>query len=80
MVPDDLGKEATLLLALMKEGRGSKKFKRRWLSVALAYFHGLKRNVGLVVKDTNLTQADGGLVVTWNNVDYWIPVGFSWDC
>jgi len=68
------------LLALMKEGRGSKEFKRRWLSVALAYFHGLKRNIGLVVKDTNITQADGGLVVTWNNVDYWIPLGFSWDC
>lgn len=67
------------LLALMKEGCGSKGFKRRLLSVALAYFHGLKRNVGLVVKDTNLTQADGGLVVTWNNVDYWIPLGFSWD-
>ncbi|WP_257620815.1 hypothetical protein [Aeromonas hydrophila] len=60
------------LLTLMKEGGQSKKFKRRWLSVSLMYFHGLKRNVGLIVKDTDVYQIDDGLVITWNNKSYWV--------
>ncbi len=60
------------LLTLMKEGGQSKKFKRRWLSVSLMYFHGLKRNVGLIVKDTDVHQIDDGLVITWNNKSYWV--------
>lgn len=62
------------LLTLMKEGGDSNEFKRRWLSVTLAYFHGLNRNVGLMVKDAELAHADNGLVVTWNNEFYWLPM------
>lgn len=62
------------LLLLMKEGCNSKKLKRRWLSVSLAYFHGLNKKVGLMAFNKNVNQSDDGLVVTWSNQDYWLPM------
>lgn len=64
------------LLALMKEGGDNKESKRRWLSVALAYFHGLNKHIGLMVKDADIVQVDDGLSVTWNNEIYWLPIRF----
>jgi hypothetical protein len=60
------------LLALMKEEGNTKDFKRRWLSASLMYFHGLRRKIGFIVKDTDITQADDGIIVVWNNQSYWI--------
>lgn len=61
------------LLALMREGGDSDEFKQRWLSIALAYFHGLDKSIGLAVGDTHLLQADGGLAIALNNLIYWLP-------
>lgn len=64
------------LLALMKEGGNDNEFKKKWLPVALAYFHGLNKRVGLMVKDADIIQVDGGLAITWNNDVYWLPYEF----
>lgn len=62
------------LLFMMKNGCGSNDLKQRWLSVSLAYFHGLNRKVGFIIKHESVNQSDYGLVVTWNNELYWLPM------
>ena len=60
------------MLALMKSG-GDSLLNREWLSVALAYFHGLPRKAGKTVTEENIVVAgDGGIRITWNGVKYWI--------
>lgn len=61
------------LLALMRESIDSIDFKQRWLSVSLAYYHGLDRSIGLIAKDSDILHAEGGLVVIWRNNHYWVP-------
>lgn len=62
------------LKALMLESGEGEEFQRRWLSVALAYFHGLPTSVGLSVKDEQVTvHDDGGMTIVWSDRDYWIP-------
>lgn len=61
------------VMALMKQGGDGDKFRRRWLSVALAFFHGLPRKVGKTVPDENVSTSDGGVVVVWANRQYWVP-------
>jgi hypothetical protein len=66
------------MLALMQEGGEGEKFRQRWLSVALAYFHGLPRTAGKIVQsDQFLVHLDGGITVTWNEQKYWIPSGVT---
>lgn len=62
------------LLALMREGGEGDEFKRRWLSVALAYFHGLPMKVGKMVGDDGVSPSGGGMVVAWANRKYWLPI------
>jgi len=61
------------LLALMQEGGEGEEFRRRWLSVALAYFHGLPRSVGRNIHDDNLLSEGYGIQVTLKEKIYWIP-------
>lgn len=62
------------LLALMREGGEGEEFRRRWLSVALAYFHGLPRRVGILLGyEQGVVHKDGGVSVAWNGHMYWVP-------
>ena len=60
------------MLALLKVG-GNSGLNREWLSVALAYFHGLPKKVGKTVPDDNiLDSGDGGVTVLLNGLKYWV--------
>jgi len=63
------------LLALMREAGDSDEFKQRWLSAALAYFHGLpRRAVGLDWKDSlQYSENPEGVIVRWSGREYWLP-------
>lgn len=62
------------MLALMREGGEGNEFRRRWLSVALAYFHGWSRKAGKLVRDEQVTVHEGGsLTIVLDGKKYWIP-------
>jgi len=62
------------MLVLMQEGGNSDEFMRRWLSVALAYFHGLPKKVGKTMPNDQIAeQENGGFNVTWKEQIYWVP-------
>lgn len=62
------------MLALMREADDSEAFRRRWLSVALAYFHGLPRAVGKASHaDQIIASEQGGIGVTWEEQEFWVP-------
>lgn len=62
------------MLALMREGGEGEKFRQRWLSVALAYFHGLPRNTVRQLVDESIEQHENGFIVTVSGGNYWIPL------
>lgn len=65
------------LTALLSEASTDPQFQRRWLSVALAYFHGLSLSVGKCVKDSKISVlSDGNFNVTVEGNEYWVP---RWD-
>ncbi|WP_125468904.1 hypothetical protein [Methylomagnum ishizawai] len=65
------------LLALARQGGEGEEFKHAWLSTALAFFHGLSRNVGKKLDDSQIAiEEDGGFEITWDGQNYWIP---KWD-
>ena len=54
------------MLALMQEVGNSNEFSKRWLSVALAYFHGLPKKVGKTIPNEPIVELEGGSFnVTW---------------
>lgn len=61
------------LLALMREGGEGEEFRRRWLSVALAYFHGLPRKAGRMIHENEVFVTMGGTEVSLGNKNYWLP-------
>ena len=64
------------LVALMRDPTDSDALSRRWLSAAMAYFHGLpKRVVGADWK-IKLKQSgqDEGAIFQWNGQEYWFPL------
>jgi len=62
----------------MREGGEGEEFRRRWLSVALAYFHGLPKEVGRRVPIERVTtQGDVGFIIVWNEKEYWVPKAAS---
>lgn len=68
------------MLVLMREGGEGEEFRRRWLSVALAYFHGLPRKVGSSIQSEQiLGHEDGSLSIEWGEQKYWIPFAWSTD-
>ena len=62
------------LLALMTKGGSNQEFKQQWLSVALQYFHGLDKKIRVRMNDTKLSSSNGGVIVTWQNQNYWLPI------
>lgn len=62
------------MLALMEEGVKGGDVEQQWLSLALAYFHGLPRKVGKIVQSEQITvHEDGNLTIVWESQKYWIP-------
>jgi hypothetical protein len=61
------------LLTLMDEASEGEDFVRRWLSVALAYFHDLPRGVGKKATIVSMSQKDNGVSVTYDGASYWVP-------
>ena len=67
------------MLALMQEVGNSNEFSKRWLSVALAYFHGLPKKVGKTIPNEHIVELEGGSFnVTWKEQLYWIPSVDRW--
>jgi len=66
------------LLTLMRDSNDGEHCRRQWISIALAYFHGLDRSIGKKALKTGFAQAHDGLVITWNNLDYWLPAPAWW--
>ncbi|MGK5069551.1 hypothetical protein [Janthinobacterium sp. RT4P48] len=65
------------LVALLGEDNHDAIFLRRWLSISLAYFHGLPRKAGMSLKDEQvLALVDGSFNVTVDQTQYWVP---HWD-
>lgn len=65
----------TQILELMQTKGLEGKLHRQWLSIALAYFHGLPKKVGLSVEDhANLEVVDGGVNIKHNGEFYWVPI------
>lgn len=62
------------MLALMQVSGEGEKFRQQWLSVALAYFHGLPRNVGRSATTLDSPDIQEGFTVQWRGASYWIPV------
>ena len=61
------------MLVLMREDGTDRDKMRRWLSVALAYFHDLPLKVGKQVGDKEITADENGLTVWVSGNAYWIP-------
>lgn len=62
------------LMALMKSGGEGEEFRRKWLSVALAYFHGLPRSTAGKLRENQIAiHENGSLSVVLNNTEYWVP-------
>lgn len=60
------------MLALMKAGKANVD-NREWLSVALAYFHGLPKKVGITVPLEAIVESnDGGIKLDWQGANYWL--------
>ena len=65
------------MLAMMRENGEGEEFLRRWVSVGLAYFHGLPRKVGRGV-DLKMLKADGkGVVLDFSGKLYWVPLSME---
>ncbi|WP_374088077.1 hypothetical protein [Methylomicrobium lacus] len=62
------------MLELMKEIDSEDDLNRRWLSVALAYFHELPKSVGKKVDSSEIVNHDdGSCTVTWRKQQFWVP-------
>jgi len=60
------------ILAMMREGGEGEEFLRRWVSVGLAYFHGLPRKMGRAI---DVMRTDGeGVAVQIEGKSYWVPL------
>lgn len=70
-----MNKLKTEMLELMRKGGEDEEFRRQWLSVSLAYFHGLPKKTGRFVNTENiLDTGDGGLTVIWHGLKYWVKL------
>lgn len=62
------------LLAVMREAGEGEEFLRRWLSLALAYFHGLNLSIRQMTSVICIDEDDGGISVIYEGKRYWIPL------
>ena len=61
------------MLALMQKADNTKPVDRRWVELALQYFHDLPAHAGSTVTDAEMTQDADGWSVTFKGQRYWIP-------
>lgn len=65
------------LINLLGEDQRDEKFTRRWLSITLAYFHGLPRRTGADLHDEKILFLGAeGFHITVDAKHYWVP---HWD-
>lgn len=65
------------MLALMQEGGEGDEFRKRWLSVALAYFHGLPKRIGLLTESKDIhPDGEDGMSVMFDGKSYWVPARY----
>ncbi|GAC1405746.1 MAG: hypothetical protein NVSMB6_00850 [Burkholderiaceae bacterium] len=65
------------MVKLLEDGQRDDAFEAKWISISLAYFHGLPRRVGKSSKRISFsTDADGNFAVLWNGKTYFVP---HWD-
>lgn len=69
------GKLEAEMMALIREANatGVDGVQRKWVSVALEYFHGLPRTGGTSVRDDQVAAEGDGLSVSLDGRKYWIP-------
>ena len=61
------------LLAVMREAGRTEAVDRRWLRIALQYFHDLPARAGKNAADDDLATNADGITVRVKNQSYWIP-------
>lgn len=62
------------MLELMRQGKAAAD-NREWLSVALAYFHGLPRSAGKTIDFKSvIVKKNGGIMIVWQGMNYWVSV------
>lgn len=63
------------MMELMREGKktDNANIQRKWVSVALEYFHGLPRRSGTSVRNDQITAEGNGFSVLLDDRKYWIP-------
>lgn len=65
------------MIKLLEYGQRDDAFEAKWISISLAYFHGLARRIGDKSKHYSLsTDADGNFSVLLNGSMYFVP---HWD-
>lgn len=62
------------LLVMMQEGGEGEELQRRWLSLALAYFHGLPLSIGKKTPTLRTPQEGEGVSVIYDGARYWVPL------
>lgn len=69
--------EAALIALLLESDRRDEEFKTEWISISLAYFHGLPRRIGKGFKGIFISaNAEGNFSVVLKGKTYWFP---DWD-
>ena len=61
------------MLTLMRQGGTDRESKRRYLCVALAYFHGLPLKAGQNLRGNDITADEKGMTVRINGGSHWVP-------
>ena len=61
------------MLTLMHEAGNDRERKRRWLCLALAYFHDLPLKTGQSVSDKDITADENGMTIRIGGGGHWIP-------
>ena len=61
------------LIAVMRETAGTEAVDKRWLRIALQYFHDLPARAGKNAADDDLATDADGITVRVKNQSYWIP-------
>lgn len=65
------------LVALLEGGLRDEEFKTEWISISLAYFHGLPRRIGKGRQGISISaDAEGNFCVVLKGKTYWFP---HWD-
>lgn len=62
------------MVKLLEDGPRDDTFEAEWISISLAYFHGLSRQAGKRLKSMMIsTDAEGNFSVVLNGKSYWFP-------